>query len=65
MNIDHELLECPNCIDGIVYNHDPLGDWESRCQMCDGSGMLDKNESEKLRKLRIAYYKKYPKKDKP
>ena len=59
-----DLLDCPLCIDGIEYHHDPIvGDWEELCKWCSGSGKLNAEKSERLRKLRIAYFEKKSKEE--
>lgn len=57
MENDNNLLDCPNCIDGIEYSHDIFGDYESECSWCKGTGTLNKTQSDNLRKLRKLYWK--------
>ena len=52
------LLECPNCFDGIDYHHEPDGDWEEECRICKGTGMLNKEQSEARHKFLTYYWKK-------
>lgn len=52
------LLSCVNCIDGTDYHHDPLGDWEEDCRICNGTGMLTKEQSEARHKFLAYYWKK-------
>ena len=53
-----DLLECPSCVDGTDYHHDPLGDWEEECRICEGTGMLNSEQSEKRHKFLAYYWKK-------
>ena len=51
------LFECPNCHDGMELKHDGENFYEAKCSMCNGTTMLDKKQSDGLRKLRTSYQK--------
>lgn len=52
-----DLMDCPYCFDGIDYHYEPNGDWEEECRICKGTGMLDKEQSEKRHKFLTYYWK--------